>query len=161
RTFSWPLLRELGRYGRHITAGNLIGFVDANIDTATVGRIVGAAGVGYYNLAWRLSNLPATGIAYIVGRVMFPAYATMQNDRAAFRDAFLTNIRRVALVALPVGVGILLCADPLVVGLFGARWEPAVWPLRILAVFGILRAFAGSTGAVFQAAGRPQLVFQL
>jgi PST family polysaccharide transporter/lipopolysaccharide exporter len=161
RTFSWPLLRELGRYGRHITAGNLIGFVDANIDTATVGRIVGAAGVGYYNLAWRLSNLPATGIAYIVGRVMFPAYATMQNDRPAFRDAFLTNIRRVALVALPVGIGILLCADPLVVGLFGGRWEPAVWPLRLLAIFGILRAFAGSTGAVFQAAGEPQRVFQL
>jgi O-antigen/teichoic acid export membrane protein len=131
------------------------------VDTATVGRLLGAADVGYYNMAWRLSNFPATGIGYIVGRVMFPAYATLQQDRAAFRNAFLTNVRRVALVSLPVGVGILLAAHPIVVAVFGSRWEPAVAPLQILAVFGLIRAFAGTTGPVFQAAGRPQLVVLL
>jgi O-antigen/teichoic acid export membrane protein len=161
RLFSWRLLRELGSFGRHITAGNLIGFVDSNVDTAIVARLLGTTGVGYYNLAWRLSNLPATGIGYVVGRVMFPVYSTLQTDKPAFRDAFLINTRRVALVALPVGVGIVLAAEPIVVGLFGPEWEPAVWPLRILGVFGIVRSFVGGTGAVFQAAGRPQLIFWL
>jgi O-antigen/teichoic acid export membrane protein len=73
---------------------------------------------------------------YIVGRVMFPVCATIQQDRSAFRAAFLSNVRRVALVSLPVGVGILLAADPIIVGVFGERWEPAVVPLQILAVFG-------------------------
>ncbi len=161
RLFSFRILRELGRYGRHLTAANIVYFVEQNIDTATVGRLLGAADVGYYNMAWRLSNLPATGIGYIVGRVMFPAYATLQHDRPAFRDAFLTNVRRVALVSLPVGVGILLTARPIVVGLFGARWEPSVVPLQILAVFGLIRAFAGTTVPVLQAAGKPQIVFWL
>ncbi len=158
RLFSWPLLRELGRYGRHVTAANLIALVDQNVDTATVGRLLGAADVGYYNLAWRLSNLPATGIGYVIGRVMFPAYATLQEDKPRFRSVFLTNVRRVALVSLPVGVGILLTAEPLVVGIFGAPWKRAAVPLQVLAVFGVVRAFSGTTGAVFQAAGRPQLV---
>jgi O-antigen/teichoic acid export membrane protein len=161
RLFSFRILRELGRYGRHLTAANIVNFVEQNIDTATVGRLLGAADVGYYNVAWRLSNFPATGIGYIVGRVMFPAYATLQQDRAAFRGAFLTNVRRVALVSLPVGIGILLTARPIVVGLFGERWEPSVAPLQILAVFGLVRAFAGTTAPVLQAAGRPQLVFWL
>jgi lipopolysaccharide exporter len=161
RLFSFPILRELGRFGRHMTAANLIALVDQNIDTATVGRLLGAADLGFYNMAWRLSNLPATGIGYIVGRVMFPAYATLQHDRAAFRYAFLTNVRRVALFSLPVGVGILLAAHPIVVGVFGRRWEPAAVPLQILAVFGVLRAFAGTTGPVIQAAGRPQLIVRL
>jgi O-antigen/teichoic acid export membrane protein len=159
--FSFGTLRELGRYGRHLTAANIVYFVEQNIDTATVGRLLRAADVGYYNMAWRLANLPATGISYIVGRVMFPTYATLQHDKPAFRDAFLTNVRRVALVSLPVGVGILLAAQPIVVGLFGERWEPAVAPLRVLALYGLLRAFSGTTAPVFQAAGKPQLVFLL
>jgi O-antigen/teichoic acid export membrane protein len=144
-----------------MTAANLVAFATENIDTATVGRVLGAADVGYYNIAWRLSNFPATGIGYIVGRVMFPVYATIKDDRPAFREAFLTNVRRVALVSLPVGVGILLAARPLVVGIFGQRWEPAVAPLEILAIYGLTRAFAGTTVPVLQAAGRPRLVFVL
>lgn len=158
RLFSWPVLRELAAYGRHVTAANLVALVDQNVDTATVGRLLGAADVGFYNLAWRLSNLPATGIGYVVGRVMFPAYATLRDDMPAFQSAFLVNVRRVALVSLPVGLGILLAAEPIVVGVFGSPWRPAAVPLQILAVFGIVRAFSGTTGAVFQAAGRPQLV---
>jgi O-antigen/teichoic acid export membrane protein len=161
RLFSLSILRELGRYGRHVTAANVVAFVDANIDTATVGWLLDATKVGYYNVAWRLANLPATGIGYIIGRVMFPVYATLQSDVPAFREAFLSNVRRVALVSLPVGVGILLAAEPIVVGLFGQRWEPAVAPLRVLAVYGLLRAFSGTTVPVLQAAGRPQLVFNL
>jgi O-antigen/teichoic acid export membrane protein len=136
----------------------VLALIDQNVDTATVGRLLGAVDVGFYNLAWRLSNLPATGIGYIVGRVMFPAYATLQTDKEAFRNAFVTNVRRIALVSLPVGLGVVLAAEPIIVGVFGAKWKPAAVPLAILGVFGIIRAFAGTTGAVFQAAGRPQLV---
>jgi PST family polysaccharide transporter/lipopolysaccharide exporter len=161
RLFNLGILRELGRYGRHLTAANIVYFIDQNVDTATVGGLLRAADVGYYNMAWRLSNLPATGIGYIVGRVMFPAYATIQHDRPAFRAAFLSNVRRVALISLPVGVGILLAAHPIVVGIFGERWEPAVVPLQILATFGVLRAFTGTTTPALQAAGKPQLVLLL
>jgi O-antigen/teichoic acid export membrane protein len=89
RLFSLPILREMSRFGRHVTAANLIAYVDANVDTATVGWLLTARAVGFYNMAWRLANLPATGIGYIIGRVMFPVYATVQDDLEAFREAFL------------------------------------------------------------------------
>ena len=161
RLFSFGILRELGRFGRHVTAANIVFFIDTNLDTATVGRLLGAADVGYYNMAWRLANLPATGIGYIVGRVMFPAYSMLQDDKAAFREAFLSNVRRVTLVSLPVGVGILVAAHPIVIGIFGERWEPAVAPLQILAVFGLLRAVTGTIPPALQGAGQPRLVLLL
>jgi PST family polysaccharide transporter len=161
RRFDFGLLRQLGRFGRHITAANVVAFVDQNVDTATVGGMLGAADVGFYSLAWRLANFPATGIGYVIGRVMFPAYSTLQHDRAAFRAAFLTNVRRVALVSLPVAIAIVLTARPIVVGIFGPRWAPAVPPLQLLAVFGLARSFTGTTGPVFLAAGRSKLVFYL
>jgi O-antigen/teichoic acid export membrane protein len=158
RLFSWRMWRELARYGRHVTTANILFLINGNLDTATVARLLSAADVGYYNLAWRLCNLPATGIGYIVGRAMFPAYATLQSDKPAFRDAFVTNVRRVAIFSLPVGVGIFVAARPIVIAIFGSDWSAAVEPLRILAFFGIIRSFSGTTGAVLQAAGRPYLV---
>lgn len=158
RLFDWKILRQLSRYGRHVLGANILFVIGGNVDTAVVARLLGATDVGFYNIAWRLSNLPATGIAYIIGRVMFPAYSTLQDNRPAFREAFLTNVRRVSIVSLPVGVGILLAAGPIVTGIFGERWSAAVGPLQILAVFGLVRSVSGATGSVFQAAGRPQLV---
>jgi PST family polysaccharide transporter/lipopolysaccharide exporter len=156
---SWRMLRELARYGRHITIGNVLGLVTDNADNAVIGRLLGAASVGVYNMAWRLANLPAVEISFIVGRVTFPLYATLQDDLPAFRRVFLTTLRRVTFVSIPVAFGILLAAEPLVIGIFGEKWRAAVAPLQILAVFGIVRTFAGITGAVFQACGRPQLIY--
>jgi O-antigen/teichoic acid export membrane protein len=141
-----------------VTSANILFLINGNLDTATVARLLNAADVGYYNLAWRLCNLPATGIGYIVGRAMFPAYATLQADKPAFRAAFVANVRRVAIFSLPVGVGIFLAAKPIILVLFGSTWSPAIAPLQILAFFGIIRSFAGTTGAVLQAAGRPHFV---
>jgi O-antigen/teichoic acid export membrane protein len=159
RRASWRTLRELARFGRAVTASNLVAVVDSNVDTITVGRLFNAGAVGSYNLAWRLSNLPATGIGYIVGRAMLPAYSSVADDAAAFREAFLANQRRVTLVSLPISLAILVAARPIVLGLFGAPWHAAILPLQILAFFGLVRSFSSATGAVFQAAGRPQLVF--
>jgi lipopolysaccharide exporter len=158
RRASWRILRELARFGRYVTAANLVAVVDGNADTVTVGRLFSPGAVGAYNLAWRLANIPATGLGYIVGRVMLPAYSSLGDDVTAFRAAFVANVRRVALVSLPLALAILVAAKPIVLGLFGDQWHAAVVPLQVLAVFGLVRSFASTTGAVFQAAGRPELV---
>ena len=152
------ILRELGRFGLPARPRTLVSH--RHKCRHFLGRrLLRAADVGYYNMAWRLANLPATGIGYIVGRVMFPVYSTLQKDRAAFQAAFLSNVRRVALVSLPVGIGIFLAAHQIVVGIFGERWEPAVAPLEILAIFGLIRAFSGATAPALQAVGKPHLLF--
>jgi O-antigen/teichoic acid export membrane protein len=158
---SWSMLRELGRYGRHVTASNVLLLVNDNADNAVIGRLLGATSVGVYNLAWRLSNLPATQVSFIVSRVTFAVYATLQDDLDQFRAVFLTTLRRVAFLSIPLALGILIAAEPIVVGIFGEPWKPAVVPLQVLAIFGMSRTFAGVTAAVFQASGRPQLNYQL
>jgi O-antigen/teichoic acid export membrane protein len=161
RLASWSMFRSLARYGRHVTIGNVLGLVNSNVDNVVIGKLLGTTSLGFYSMAWRIANLPALGLSYIVGRVMFPAYASIQDDLPAFRRAFVMNVQRVALVSLPVALGILICADPIVTGLFGEQWAPAVTPLRILGVFGLIRSFSGVSGPVFLAAGRPQLVYQI
>jgi lipopolysaccharide exporter len=152
------VVRELVAYGRFVSLGNLLALVNGALDTAVVARLLGAQAVGYYSVGYKLADMPTNVIGYVVGRVMFPAYARLQDDTAAFRRAFLQNLERVALLVLPASVLLFVAADPIVDGLLGEQWHAVIAPLRILAVYGVARGFAAPCGSVFQAAGRPQLV---
>jgi O-antigen/teichoic acid export membrane protein len=161
RDASWPMFRELSRYGRHVATSNVLLIVNDNADNAVIGRLLGATSVGVYNLAWRLANLPAIEISVIFGRATFAVYSSVREDIAEFRSLFLSTLRRTSFVSIPVAIGIIVAADPLVVGIFGERWHAAASPLQILAILGVSRTLSGITAPVFQASGRPQLNYQI
>jgi O-antigen/teichoic acid export membrane protein len=158
RDASISVLREMLRYGRFVSLGNILGLINRTLDNLVVGRLMGASALGVYSMAYRLGDFPTGVVGYVVGRVMFPAYSRVQDDLAAFRNAFVQNLERVALLALPTSVALFVYAEPIVSVLLGEKWLAAVTPLRILAVYTIVRSFVSPTGAVFQGAGKPHLV---
>jgi O-antigen/teichoic acid export membrane protein len=159
RHASWGMLREMMRYGRFISAGSILGLINETIDNMFVARLLGARALGFYAMTFRLADFPTGVIGHVVGRVMFPAYSSVQEDLPAFRRAFVQNLQRVALLVLPIAVTLGIAARPLVLGLLGEKWLPTVAPMRILAVYTVVRGFASCAGPLFQALGRPQFVF--
>ena len=110
-----------------------------------------------YALSYRLAEIPNTVISIVVGRVMFSVYSSLHGNLAALRHAYLENLRRTMLFALPVTLGIGIAADPIVPALLGDQWLTAETPLRILALFGLVRLIAGPSGELFKGVGRPHL----
>lgn len=157
RYASFALGREMFRYGRFVSATNVVNLANNTIDNIVVGRLLGAATLGYYAIAFRLADFPNTVIGHIVGRVMFPVYSLLQHERDRFRTAYLQNLQRIAVFALPVSVLLLVAADPVVRGLLGDKWAPAIMPLRVLAVYGLVKSFTAPAGELFKGAGRPHL----
>jgi O-antigen/teichoic acid export membrane protein len=159
RLASRRVLGELFTYGRYISGTNFVVLITTQLDTIFVGRLLGTASVGFYSAAYRLASFPTGVIGAVAGRVMFPAYAMMQDNLPALRRAYVSNLQRVALVGFLLSVPLVVAAEPIVIGVLGARWAPAIGPLRLLAVFGLLRAFSAASGPVFRGVGRPQLDF--
>lgn len=157
RHASWQALRLMLRYGRFVSAANLLNLLNNSIDNLSVGRILGSAAVGVYALAWRLAELPATVIGPIVGRVMFSVYSQLQDDRQAVRRAYLQNMQRTVILGLAPTVALGLAADPIVPALLGPQWTAAETPLRILCVFGFIRLVLGPAGELFKGIGKPHL----
>jgi O-antigen/teichoic acid export membrane protein len=157
RKASFRLAREMFRYGRYVSATNVVNLTNNTIDNLVVGRLLGTATLGFYSVAFRLADFPNTVIGHVVGRVMFPIYSLLQNEVDRFRNAYVQNLQRIAVFALPVSVGVLVAADPIVRGLLGDRWEQAITPLRILAAYGIVKSFVAPSGEVFKGAGKPHL----
>jgi O-antigen/teichoic acid export membrane protein len=159
RTASRALLRQMFRYGRFVSGANVLVVVNSGVDSVVVGRVLGAAPLGAYSLASRLAGTPIVVIGLIVGRMMFSVYARLQHDLAAVRAAYVQNLQRTMLLALPVAVALALAAEPIVLGLLGEKWREAIDPLRIFALFGLIRLLAGPSGELFKGIGRPHLAF--
>jgi O-antigen/teichoic acid export membrane protein len=154
--FVRSIFGELFGYGKHIAVSQILIFGITNIDDLFVGRILGQAALGQYGLAYKISNTPATNIARLVTRVTFPAFSILQADRARMRSAFFRQIRFVAALAMPIGVGTVVFAEDFVYAVLNENWAPAIVPMQILAIYGVIRAVASNMGIIFQAGGKPQ-----
>ena len=119
RKAEFGVIRELIRYGRYVSATNILNIANNTGRQRRHRPGARTTALGFYAVAFRLADFPNTVIAHIVGRVMFPVYSLLQNELARFRRAFIQNLQRIAVLALPVSVTILVCAEPIVLGLFG------------------------------------------
>lgn len=152
---------RLYRFGKHLMYSSVIILLITQGDNAVVGKLLGSAALGLYVMAYKISNLPATGITHAISQVAFPAYAKLQDDIDLLRRVYLKSLRYLALVIVPACGGIAILARELVTVLLGSSWLPIVVPVQILCVFGLLRAIASTTGPLFQGVGRPDIITKL
>lgn len=154
--FVRPLFGELFGYGKHIAVSQILIFGITNIDDMFVGRMLGKAALGQYGLAYKISNTPATTITRLVNRVTFPAFSILQASQERMRNAFFRQVRFVGALAMPIGVATVIFAHDFVYAVLNEKWAPAIVPMQILAVYGVIRSVAANMGIIFQAGGKPQ-----
>jgi O-antigen/teichoic acid export membrane protein len=161
--FRWDRSRlaELIRFGKWITGFAAMTFCITYGDNLFISKYLGLAALGVYQIAYEVSNLPATNITHVLGRIGFPMYARLQSDRAALRGAFLRVMRATLLLAGPVSVLLFLGAGDLVNHVLGEKWARAIPLIRILSIAGLIRAFAALAGPLFHAVGRTDLDFKM
>jgi O-antigen/teichoic acid export membrane protein len=153
----WSVVRELFRYGRFAGGANIATFLGGVLDTVVVGRVLGATAVGFYSVAFRVATIPESVFSFLIVKAMFPAFSIVQEDREAFRRIFVQHAQRMGLIVLPATIFVALAAEPIVLTLLGDDWSSAITPVRILAVFGFVRALSATTNAVFRGAGQPHV----
>lgn len=154
--FVRSIFHELFGYGKHIAVSQVLIFGITNIDDMFVGRMLGQAALGQYGLAYKISNTPATNITRVVNRVTFPAYSILQADQERLRSAFFRQVRFVGALSMPIGVATVIFAHDFVYAVLNESWAPAIVPMQILAVYGVIRSVAANMGVIFQAGGKPQ-----
>ena len=149
-------IAELLGFGKWMLGLGILAFLLTQIDNALVGKLVGVTMLGFYQLARRISNVPATEIAHVISAVTLPAYSKLQDAVSKLREAYLMALQVTALVALPIAGIILALAAEITSMFFGDKWLPAVGAMRILAVWGALGALESTAEPVLLAVGKPR-----
>ena len=144
-------------FGRHRVGNQLLGFVVMQVDRFSAGLFLSSAAVGIYSLAERISSAMINGFSGVVGRVAFPVFSARQNDMQAFRDTLRDFLSGVAIVALPVFVGLAVTSREIVGTLLNARWAGSAPLLAIVSLSGIAHSSNYLLTAAINARGRPDI----
>ena len=158
---SWLSLREIVSYSKHILGADLARGISSNLDYIVVGRVLGTGPLGLYTLAFNLANYPVLHFADLLSRIIFPTFATLHEDIDYARRVFLKTIQLVAALVTPLLVVLALLASPLLVGVLGEEWQPAVLPLQVMAIAGIFRAMSRTGADMYRAMGLPSIPFKV
>jgi lipopolysaccharide exporter len=145
--------RELLGYGLPVSLASVswIGF--SNIDYAIIGARLGALQTGFYFRAYTLSVEYQSKISVVMSQVGFPVLARTRSA-AELSQLYRQMVRTLTILLFPLLVLLTITAPVLVPFLFGARWEPAVVPVQILALGGASTLVVDAVGTVFMATGR-------
>ncbi len=160
-SFDGKVAWEMFRYGGPIIVGAITIFLFTNIDDAIVGKLLGISFLGYYSLAYTISNFPATQITHLINRVMFPTYSILQDDEKTLRKVYLKTLKYVSMLSIPFSLGIFVIAPDFVNIILGEKWGPAIPALQILCFYGLLRSIGATTGSIFKATGNPKWIYKI
>lgn len=160
RQFQWSDIRGLFPFGLHMTGSSLLDFAMRNADYILIGRFLGAEALGYYSLAFRMVVYPMLAVTQAVHRVLFPMASRLRNNEASFTHAYLRGVTAIALITAPMAAGLAALRKPFVAAVLGPNWAPTIPLLLILVPLGFSQSVGGTTGTIFQAQGRTDLMFR-
>lgn len=159
--FDKAIAKQLLGYGKYIMGASVIAFLITHGDDALVGKVLSMSALGFYTMAYTISNLPATQITHLVIKITFPLFSEVQNDVVRLRKAYLLALEFVSLIAIPIAFGIFILASDFVRIILGEKWMAMVPALRVLCLFGVLRSILGTTGSLFNGSGKPKILLNI
>lgn len=146
--------RSLLEFGGLLAANGILIYVARNMDNVLIGRVWGAADLGYYTRAYFLMTLPSLLVTGTLASVMIPALAALWPDRDRFGDAYRQALHISALIGCPLAAGLGLVAPEAIRLMYGPRWEQVVPILTWLSVSAVVQPIFNTQGWLFTATGK-------
>lgn len=159
--FSWVSLRSMFSFGSKLLFSGLLDTIYNNLYFIVIGKMFSAADLGYYTRAQQTQQLPVANLSSTVGRVTFPVFSSMQDDKARLKRGTRKALATLAMVNFPLMIGLAIVAKPLVIVLLTDKWLPCVPYLQLLCVVGMLYPLHVINLNVLVAQGRSDLFFRL
>ena len=145
--------RDLVIFGANITGFNFMNYFARNSDNLLIGWWWGATNLGYYGAAYKILLFPAQQATKTLSTVVVPALSRLRSSPDRYRQAYLSAVRALAWLSIPL-VGLLFCTSrPLILLYLGADWEPVVHVFRALVPAAWATSFICCSGWVYASWG--------
>jgi O-antigen/teichoic acid export membrane protein len=138
RVLAGQLFRQGLPTGLSLTA--LAGIV-TQFDNFLIGTFVSYTTLGFYDRAYRIASWPNVLVAAIVSRIGFLTFAKVQSDLPRLTHAVRLSLWILAVLGVPMALGLYFGAGEIVQILYGARWAASVPFLRFLAFYSLAWPF--------------------
>jgi PST family polysaccharide transporter len=160
-TFDREATRSILSYGSHIILLETAGAFRNNVDYLLVGRVLGAASLGFYTMSYRIPELLIRSLNYVIGNVSLPALAITQADKARMQKFYFGYIRFLSMFVFPIGAGLAFTAPVFIPLFLSEKWTPAIVPTSLIAIALSITALGYVPGVLYKATSRPDILNKL
>jgi PST family polysaccharide transporter len=160
---SWDssVARELFSYGFSIMGVNSLTAWEDNFDYLVIGRIFNTTALGIYTIAYRLPETLVLNTMWAMTAVLFPAFSALQDEKETLKKSFLSTVRYVETLVVPICLGMIIAADPIIRVAFGEEWVEAIPILQVISLYTLVISIGFHAGDVYKAIGRPDILLKL
>jgi PST family polysaccharide transporter len=152
--------RRVLSFGLHLSGFHVFNYFSRNADNLLVGRFLGSVNLGYYQMGYMLMTYPLQNFTLMVTQVVYPALSKFHEDHARFRAAFLRTTSLIALVTIPVMLGLCVTAQPFIRIFLGPRWMQVATLLAVFAPLGAMQSIFAAVGVIYTTQARTDLQFR-
>ncbi|EOG7227330.1 lipopolysaccharide biosynthesis protein [Klebsiella michiganensis] len=157
----WVEIKGLLGFSGNLTLFNFINYFSRNMDSMIIGRYMSSSILGAYSLAYRLMLFPIQNLTFVVNRALFPVISRYQDDNKKLKESYLNTLFYILMIVIPLMTGLAILNEAFVNLVFGHNWSLTASILVWLAPTGIIQAMLSTTGTVFMAKARTDVLMRL
>ncbi len=158
--FSKSSFKTLYSYSVNLFASSFIGSLISELNSMVIGKIFKPDQLGFYSRGTQFAGLPFSTITSIIYRVLFPALASVKEDKEQLVAISKGVIRYASFISFPLLLWIAMIAEPMVRVLLTEKWMHAVPIIQIICVARMISIVAGISVELLNSVGRSDLSFR-
>lgn len=129
--FSFTRFKQFFSYGWKMLCSSLLDVGYNDLRTLIIGKKYSTTDLAFYSKGQNYPNLLMSSVNGSLGSVLFPAMATMQDDKPRLKSVVRKSMRTSAYVVFPLMMGLACVADNFVSVVLTDKWLPCVPFLQI------------------------------
>jgi lipopolysaccharide exporter len=144
------------RRGKWITLSGILNYSYRQGDDVLVGKLMDTYFLGLYQVAYKISTMPLNEASEIFYKVSFPVFVKIRGDKNRLRKAYVRTTLAIFVTVLPFGLALFIFTRSLVLLLLGQDWINTINVVRVLVLYGVVRAITGASSSLFLSVKKQQ-----
>jgi PST family polysaccharide transporter len=158
--FAWSDIQSVAHFSGHLAAYQVLSYFLRQAHKPIISRYLGADALGFFSMAERVIVQPCRALASALAGVLYARFSKLQDDDEQLARGFVRATSGLALIIVPIMVGLGLVSDPLVRVLFDERWRSLDRLIAALAPSGIFFSFLFVCNSLYYSKRRADLLLR-
>jgi teichuronic acid exporter len=136
-----------------------INYFATNTDNLLIGKFFSPSALGFYDKSYRLMLMPVQNLTQVITPVLHPVLSEYQDNKIIIYNAYIKIVKLLAIIGFPLSVFLFFNASELITLVYGNQWAQSIPVFKLLALTIGIQIVLSSTGSIFQATNRTDLLF--